>query len=166
MQRYFCSPTALVKPYLETETLSCELEGSWADRVPFFVSSVSVWIGAKEDKAPVGRLCIDKSAQVFARSVVSVNFFFLQIKENNHSWELQCFLFISKRKLNAWSLLKVVKGLLLAISSRKGRKLFYLSRESIFLDAINMLYLMIFVHAILYDIVYVHVDMMLLHRLF
>lgn len=32
--------------------------------------------------------------------------------------------------------------------------------------AINMLYLMIFVHAVLYDIVYVHVDMMLLHRLF
>lgn len=62
--------------------------------------------------------------------------------------------------------LKVVRGLFLAMSSRKGRKLFHFSRESVFLDAVNILYLTIFVHAVLYVLVYVPVDTMVLHDLF
>lgn len=52
------------------------------------------------------------------------------------------------------------------MSSRKGRKLFHFSCESVFLDAVNILYLTIFVHAVLYVLVYVPVDTMVLHDLF
>lgn len=107
----------------------------------FGLSSVSLWVSAWGPKTPVITLCINKSAQVFARSVVSVNFSHI-LKETSFLGN-STVLFNSIRKkmkhIEKYKKLSKIKVLFLVIGSKKEIKHSFIFQMRIFfLDERNM----------------------------